>query len=52
MMPASPTAWLAARVETLAGGIENRVRGAGTFLRIIEENTPQIFLQFDKMQFT
>jgi hypothetical protein len=31
----------------LAGAIESRVRGVGTILRIIEQNTPQIFAQFE-----
>jgi hypothetical protein len=33
---------------SLTGSIESRVRGVGLFLPIIEENTPQIFEQFDK----
>jgi hypothetical protein len=49
MIPVSPTAHLAARVGKLAGSIEGGVRSPGTFLRIIEENTPQIFDQFEKI---
>jgi hypothetical protein len=32
----------------LAGTIESCVRRSGLFLPIIEQNTPQIFDQFDK----
>jgi hypothetical protein len=39
-------------VRKLAGSLESRVGGAGTFLPIIEQNTPQIFAQFEKMEFT
>jgi len=31
----------------LAGSIESDVRGIGSFLRIIEQNKPQIFDQFE-----
>jgi hypothetical protein len=31
----------------LTGAIESRVRGVGTILRIIEQNTRQIFAQFE-----
>jgi hypothetical protein len=31
----------------LAGAIESCVRGFGSILRIIEQNTPQIFAQFE-----
>ncbi len=48
MSPGSPAAYVAARVPKLAGGIESRVRAIGKILRIIEENTPQIFEQFEK----
>jgi hypothetical protein len=31
----------------LAGAIESRIRGIRSILRIIEQNTPQIFAQFE-----
>jgi hypothetical protein len=31
----------------LTGAIESHVRGFGSILRIIEQNTPQIFAQFE-----
>jgi hypothetical protein len=33
--------------RTLAGSIESRVRPPESFLSIIEQNTPQIFEQFE-----
>jgi len=48
MSPASPAAGVAAAGDKLADGLENRVRWLGSFLPIIEQNTPQIFEQFDK----
>jgi hypothetical protein len=39
-------------VPTVAGGVEDRVGGTGTFLRIIEQNNPQIFAQVEKIKFT
>jgi hypothetical protein len=47
--PVSPAAWVAARPRNLAGSIESRVRSTGTFLSIIDENTPQIFAQLEKI---
>jgi hypothetical protein len=47
--PVSPAAWVAARPRNLAGSIESRVRSTGTFLSIIDENTPQIFVQLEKI---
>jgi hypothetical protein len=52
MRPASPAAGIAACALNLAGSLEGRVGGAGTFFRIIEENTPQIFVQLEKMEFS
>jgi len=52
MKPASPAAGIAACALTLAGSFESRVGGAGTFLSIIEQNTPQIFAQMEKIKFT
>jgi hypothetical protein len=52
MTPASPAASIAARERNLAGSLESRVGDAGTFLPIIEQNTPQIFDQIDKIEFT
>jgi hypothetical protein len=49
MTPTSPATKLAARVGNLAGTIEGGVRSVGAFLRIIEENTPQIFKQLEKI---
>jgi hypothetical protein len=51
MTPASPAAVIAAPGRNLAGSLEIRVGGAGTFLPIIDKNTPQIFDQFEKIQF-
>jgi hypothetical protein len=46
MIPASPAAKDAALVgRTLAATLESDVGSAGGFLRIIDENTPQIFDQ-------
>jgi hypothetical protein len=39
-------------VRKLAGSLESRVGGVGTFLPIIEQNMPQIFAQFEKIEFT
>jgi hypothetical protein len=49
MEPASPAAGIAACRLNLAGTLESRVGGAGTFFLIIEQNTPQIFAQFEKI---
>ena len=49
MRPASPAAYVAARAGKLAGSIEGGVRSLGTFLPIIEQNTPQIFEQLEKI---
>jgi hypothetical protein len=49
MTPASPATYAVARVVKLAGSIEGGVRSRGTFLSIIEENTPQIFEQLEKI---
>jgi hypothetical protein len=49
MEPASPAALVAARTFNLAGSLESRVGGTGTFLFIIEQNTPQIFAQMEKI---
>jgi len=49
MKPASPAAQLAAPVGKLAGSIEGGVRLPGRFLSIIEQNTPQIFAQLEKI---
>jgi hypothetical protein len=49
MKPASPATDIAAYGEKLAGTVEGGVRSAGTFLCIIEQNTPQIFEQFEKI---
>jgi hypothetical protein len=51
MKPASPAAAIAACAFNLAGSIESRVGGAGTFFPIIDQNTPQIFVQFEKGEF-
>ncbi len=52
MRLASPTAAIAARAFNLAGSFESRVGGTGIFFLIIEDNTPQIFAQVEKMEFT
>jgi hypothetical protein len=52
MKPASPAAGIAACALNLAASLESRVGGAGTFLSIIEQNTPQIFVQMEKIKFT
>jgi hypothetical protein len=49
MTPTSPAADIAARVVKLAGSFEGRVRSAATFLLIVEQNTPQIFAQLEKI---
>jgi len=43
---------VAAHACNLAATAESGVRKAGTFLRIIEQNTRQIFTQFEKIEFT
>jgi hypothetical protein len=43
---------VAAHARNLAGSVESDVREAGTFFRIIEQNTLQIFAQFEKIEFT
>jgi hypothetical protein len=48
----SPAAGIAASARTVAGSLESRVGGSGTFLPIIEQNTRQIFEQVDKIEFT
>jgi hypothetical protein len=52
MKPASPAATTAAWARNLAGSVEGRVRDARTFFRIVEQNTPQIFLQLEKIEFS
>jgi hypothetical protein len=52
MKPTSPAADVAASGGKLAGSIESRVRVLVRILRIIDENTRQIFDQFEKIQFT
>jgi hypothetical protein len=47
MNPASHAVRMTATGRRLAGTIESDVRGVGTILRIIEQNTPQIFAQFE-----
>jgi hypothetical protein len=47
----SPTAGIAV-CGNLAGRLESRVGGVGTFLSIIEPNTLQIFVQIEKIEFT
>ena len=49
---ASPAACVAAHARNLAGSVESDVREARTFFPIIEQNTPQIFAQFEKIEFT
>jgi hypothetical protein len=49
MKRTSPAADLAARALNLAGSLESRVGGAQTFLSIIEQNTPQIIAQIEKI---
>jgi hypothetical protein len=51
MIAASPAASVAAHAWNLAATVESGVREAGTFLRIIEQNTLQIFTQFEKIEF-
>jgi hypothetical protein len=48
MSPGFPVAKVALVRGRLTGSIEGCVRRVGLFLSIIEENTPQIFEQFDK----
>jgi hypothetical protein len=52
MRPASPAAAIAACGLNLAGTFESRVGGTGMFCLIIEQNTPQIFAQVEKISFT
>jgi hypothetical protein len=52
MTPISPATNIVARGGTVAGSIESCVRSLGTFLRIIDENKPQIFDQFEIILFT
>jgi hypothetical protein len=47
MTPASHAARITAVGRRLAGSIESDVRGIGSILRIIEQNKPQIFAQFE-----
>jgi hypothetical protein len=42
----------AAQALTLAGRLESRVGCVGTFFRIVEENTLQIFAKIEKIQFS
>ena len=42
----------AADAGTIAGTLESRVGCTRAFFRIVEENTLQIFVQFEKIQFT
>jgi hypothetical protein len=48
MSPGFPLAKAALARGKLAGSIEGCVRRVRLFLSIIDENTPQIFEQFDK----
>ncbi|HTV36978.1 MAG TPA: hypothetical protein VMF12_11165 [Xanthobacteraceae bacterium] len=48
MSPVFPAAKATVARGKLAGSAESCVRWVGLFLPIIEENTPQIFEQFDK----
>src|SRR5579885_3217385 len=50
--PVSPAADPAATASRLAVGIEGRVRGAGRFLPIIEQNMPQIFHELQRSRLT
>jgi hypothetical protein len=52
MIDASPAATAVTLPRKLARTVENGVRETRTFLPIFEENTPQIFAQFDKIEFT
>jgi hypothetical protein len=52
MIAASPTAEVAAPPRNLARTAESGVREAPTFFPIVEENTPRIFAQFEKIEFT
>jgi hypothetical protein len=52
MRPASPAATTAACALNLAGTFESRVGGIGMFCLIVEQNTPQIFPQVEKISFT
>src|ERR1051326_386152 len=46
--PKSPAARMAANVGRLAASAESRVRGAESFLSIIEQNTRQFFVQSER----
>jgi hypothetical protein len=43
---------IAACEPNLAGTIESRVGDAGTIFLIVEQNTLQIFVQFENLEFT
>ena len=47
--PVSPAACIAAPVRNLTGSAESRVRATETFLLIVEKNTPQIFVELEKI---
>jgi hypothetical protein len=47
MSPASHAVRITAAGCTLAASLESDVRGIGPFFRIIEQNKPQIFAQFE-----
>src|ERR1700735_1216835 len=47
--PDSPAAAIAACPRNLAGSVESGVRSTAMFLPIIDENTPQIFEELDKI---
>jgi hypothetical protein len=52
MRPTPLTAGFAADERNLSGTLESRVGGAGTLWFIVEQNTPQIFAQVEKIEFT
>jgi hypothetical protein len=52
MRPEPLTAGLAADARNLSGTLESRLGGAGTLCFIVEQNTPQIFVQVEKIEFT
>jgi hypothetical protein len=52
MSPESQATCVTARDSKLAGSLESRVGGLARLLSIVEQNTPQIFEQLDKIEFT
>ncbi len=52
MRPAPPMACMAARRVKLAASLEKRVGDETEILPIIEQNTLQIFVKIEKMEFT